>query len=166
MIKTARDAGSPLQLIETIIDVNMTRRKAMLMKIITACGGSVQARRIAVWGLTFKPDTDDIRESPALPIIAGLIDAGDNVCAFDPEGMVNARDLETGAEFAPNQYDAAAGADALVLVTEWQSFRSPDFVRLGSLMKKRIVVDLRNALSPMEAQRHGFIYVGIGLGDS
>lgn len=164
LIRTARELETPLHLIETTIGSNAARTQTMLKKIATACGGSVKGKTIGVWGLTFKPDTDDMRESPALPIISGLADAGAVVQAYDPEGMANAKAAGSPARLCAAQYDAATGADALVLITEWKNFRNPDFARLAEIMRGRAIVDLRNAVSGDAARRHGFSYTGVGRG--
>ena len=164
LIRTARELATPLHLIETTIGSNAARTATMIRKITAACGGSLAAKTIGVWGLTFKPDTDDMRESPAVPIINGLIEAGADVQAYDPEGMTNARGAGSRARLSEGQYEAAAGADALVLITEWKTFHNPDFARLKRLMRGHAIVDLRNALSPEDALRHGFSYTGVGRG--
>ncbi|MFC0373786.1 UDP-glucose dehydrogenase family protein, partial [Methylobacterium isbiliense] len=130
LVKTAQDAGSPVRLVETVVSVNESRKRAMARKVVAACGGSVRGKTIAVLGLTFKPNTDDMREAPSLAIIAGLQDAGARVVAYDPEGMEQARGLLSGVEYAADAYACAAGAQALVLVTEWDAFRALDLGRL------------------------------------
>ena len=164
LIRTARELSTPLHLIETTIGSNSARTATMIRKISAALGGSVAGKTVGVWGLTFKPDTDDMRESPAVPIIDGLIEAGADVQAYDPEGMANARAAGSRARLCEDQYDAAAGADALVLITEWKTFHHPDFARLKALMRGRAIVDLRNALPREEALVHGFSYAGVGRG--
>jgi UDPglucose 6-dehydrogenase len=134
--------------------------------VIKACGGSVRGRTIALLGLTFKPDTDDMRDAPALAIVAGLQDAGAKVRAYDPEGMAQARALMPAVDYAENAYACAAGADALVIVTEWNAFRALDLDRLRQAMASGgaspVLVDLRNIYDPESAARHGFIYCGVG----
>jgi UDPglucose 6-dehydrogenase len=144
LVKTAQDAGTPVRLVETVVAVNDSRKRAMARKVIAACGGSVRGRTIAVLGLTFKPNTDDMRDAPSLSIIAGLQDAGARVRAYDPEGMEQARPLLPEIGYASDPYDCAEGADALVLVTEWDAFRALDFERLRATMAAPVVVDLRN----------------------
>jgi UDPglucose 6-dehydrogenase len=163
LIKTAQDNESPVRIVEAVAAVNDQRRRAMARKVIAACGGSVRGSRIAVLGLTFKPNTDDMREAPSLSIITALQDAGARIAAYDPEGLDQAQRLLDQVEFASSPYDAAKDADALVLVTEWDAFRALDLKRLKGLMKAPILVDLRNIYRPGEAARHGFLHVGVGL---
>ena len=162
LVKTAQDAGSPVRLVETVVSVNESRKRAMARKVVAACGGSVRGKRIAVLGLTFKPNTDDMREAPSLSIIAGLQDGGARVVAYDPEGMEQARSLLSGVEYAPDAYACAEGAQALVLVTEWDAFRALDLGRLRGLMAAPVLVDLRNVYRPEDVRRHGFAYAGVG----
>ncbi|MFE1603145.1 UDP-glucose dehydrogenase family protein [Methylobacterium sp. ID0610] len=163
LVKTAQDAGSPVRLVETVVAVNESRKRAMARKVILACGGSVRGKRIAVLGLTFKPNTDDMRDAPSLSIITGLLDAGASVRAHDPVGMEQARRLlGDEVDFAEDPYACAEGAHALVIVTEWNAFRALDLARLGEAMAAPILVDLRNVYGPAEATRHGFRYLGVG----
>ena len=163
LVKTAQDYDSPVRLIETTVAVNDTRKRAMARKVITACGGSVRRKTIAVLGLTFKPNTDDMRDSPAISIVQALVDQGATIVAFDPEGMEAAKSvLPSGIAFAESAYAAAEGADALAIVTEWNAFRALDFERLGRIMRNRILVDLRNIYRREEIERHGFAYESVG----
>ena len=166
LVKTAQDAGTPLRLVETVVAVNDQRKRAMARKVVRACGGSVRGRTVALLGLTFKPDTDDMREAPSLSIAAGLQDAGAQVRAYDPEGMAHARALMPEVEYAEDPYACAEGADALVIVTEWNAFRALDLDRLRQAMSAAagapVLVDLRNIYDPGTAERHGFRYQGIG----
>ncbi|WP_338719519.1 UDP-glucose/GDP-mannose dehydrogenase family protein [Devosia sp. XK-2] len=162
LVKIGQDFGSPMRLVETTVSINDQRKRAMSRKIIAACGGDVRGKTIGVLGLTFKPNTDDMREAPSLDIIRGLQDRGATVVAFDPQGMKAARDLVENVAFAENAYGAAEGADAVVLVTEWNEFRSLDLERLKTTMKAPVFVDLRNVYRPHEMRRHGFAYVSIG----
>ena len=162
LVKTAQDHDAPLRLVETTVAVNDTRKRAMARKVIAACGGDVRDCKIAVLGLTFKPNTDDLRESPALAIIQALQDVGAKVSAFDPEGMEQARLITEGVTFGTDAYDIAAGADALVIVTEWNAFRAMDFRRLKEVMKTPLLVDLRNIYRKEEVRQHGFAYVSVG----
>jgi UDPglucose 6-dehydrogenase len=148
--------------VETVTSVNDHRKRAMGRKVIAACGGSVRGSTIAVLGLTFKPNTDDMRDAPSLDVITTLRDAGALVRAYDPEGMAAARPLLPEVEFANDAYECARGANALVIVTEWDAFRALDLRRLSSVMEKPIVVDLRNIYRPEDMRRHGFTYVSIG----
>ena len=162
LIKTAQDFEAPVRIVETVVAVNDQRKRAMARKVIAACGGSVRGKTIAVLGLTFKPNTDDMRDAPSLSIIAGLQDAGARVRAYDPEGMNQARQLLTNVEFAANAYDAAECADAVVLVTEWDTFRALDLGRLKSTLNNPVLVDLRNVYRADELRKHGIKYWSIG----
>ncbi|MBB3948531.1 UDPglucose 6-dehydrogenase [Rhizobium skierniewicense] len=162
LAKTAQDFDSPVRLIETTIAVNDTRKRAMGRKVIAAVGGDIRGKKVAVLGLTFKPNTDDMRDSPAIAVIQTLQDAGAKVTGYDPEGMVNARPLMEGIEYADGPYEAAQGADAVVIVTEWNQFRALDLDRLKSIMASPVLVDLRNIYRPDEVTAHGFTYAGIG----
>ena len=161
LVKTAQDAGAPVTLIEQTIAANEKRKKSMADKIAAAMGGAA-GRTVAILGLTFKPKTDDMRDAPSLDIVPALQAAGAKVRAFDPEGMHEARKLLPGLETAENAYAAANGADALVILTEWDQFRALDFARLKAAMKSNVVVDLRNVYDPAEVRRHGFAYSSIG----
>ncbi|SFL40597.1 UDP-glucose dehydrogenase family protein [Methylobacterium pseudosasicola] len=165
LVKTAQDAGTPLRLVETVVAVNDQRKRGMARKVIRACGG-VRGKTIAVLGLTFKPNTDDMRDAPSLAIVAGLQDAGAQVRAYDPEGMEQARPLLPGVDFAQDPYACAEGADALVIVTEWNAFRALDLARLHATMRAPILVDLRNVYRPEEARLHGFAYTSIGRAEA
>jgi UDPglucose 6-dehydrogenase len=162
LVKTAQDYESPIRLIETTVAVNDSRKRAMGRRVIAAAGGDVRGKRIGVLGLTFKPNTDDMRDSPAISIVQTLLDAGAIVTGYDPEGMDNARKLIEGIEYASGPYVAAEGADALVIVTEWNQFRALDFRRLKAVMNTPVLVDLRNIYRPSEMEKHGFTYTGIG----
>src|SRR5262249_41231446 len=142
--KTAQDHDSPVRLIETTISINDNRKRAMGRKVISAVGGEVRGKTIAVLGLTFKPNTDDMRDSPAISIIQTLQDNGANVVGYDPEGMENAAKVIEGITYSEDAYGAAKGADAVVIVTEWNQFRALDFNRLKSIMRAPLLVDLRN----------------------
>jgi UDPglucose 6-dehydrogenase len=134
----------------------------MARKVVAAVGGDVRGRRIAVLGLTFKPNTDDMREAPALSIVQALQDAGASVAAYDPEGMASARTMMENVTFGTGPYDIAAGADALVIVTEWDAFRALDFRRLKAVMRTPVLVDLRNVYRRAEVEKHGFAYADVG----
>jgi UDPglucose 6-dehydrogenase len=162
MVRIGQDFDSPLRLVETTVAINDQRRRAMSRKVINACGGDVRGKTIGVLGLTFKPNTDDMREAPSIDIIQGLIDRGARVVAYDPQGMASARELIDKVEFGTNAYDVAVGADALVLITEWNEFRSLDLDRLRSVMKSALLVDLRNVYRHDEVAKHGFEYSSIG----
>jgi UDPglucose 6-dehydrogenase len=162
LLKAGLDFGVPIRSIETIISINDQRKRAMARKIIAACGGSIRGATIAVLGLTFKAETDDMRESPAVAIITALQDAGAKVRAYDPQGMEHARSILREVDYAPDAYACAEGAGALVVLTEWNEFRSLDLARLKSVLQRPIVVDLRNIYRPDEMARQGFTYVSVG----
>jgi len=161
LAKTAQDHDAPVRLIETTIAVNDNRKRAMGRKVIAAAGGDVRGKKVAVLGLTFKPNTDDMRDSPAIAVVQTLKDAGAIVSGYDPEGMENAKQL-MDIEFASGPYQAADGADVAVLVTEWNELRALDLERLKSVMKTPILVDLRNVYRRPEVEAHGFTYSGVG----
>jgi len=162
LVKTAQDYGAPLRLVETTVAVNDQRKRAMARKVFQALGGEVRGRTIAVLGLTFKPNTDDMREAPSLALIQALQDGGAKVRAYDPQGIEQARPLLDDVVFGSGPYDIAEGADALVVVTEWDAFRALDFVRLKRLMRNPVLIDLRNVYRREEIARHGFRYLSIG----
>ncbi|WP_427928102.1 UDP-glucose dehydrogenase family protein [Agrobacterium cavarae] len=162
LAKTAQDYDSPVRLIEATISVNDNRKRAMGRKVIAAAGGDIRGKKVAVLGLTFKPNTDDMRDSPAITVIQTLQDAGAKVTAYDPEGMANAKPLIEGIDYAQGPYEAAQDADALVIVTEWNQFRALDLARLKSTMKSPVLVDLRNIYRADEVTAHGFSYSSIG----
>jgi UDPglucose 6-dehydrogenase len=162
LVRTARDKGSPLRIIETVVAINEERKKKMADKIVAACGGDVKGKTIAVLGLTFKPNTDDMRDSPSLEIVPALQQAGAKIRAFDPEGMNEARHMLKGVEFCENAYDTMQNADALTIITEWNEFRALDMARVKSLLKSPVVVDLRNIYAPEEMAASGFAYSSIG----
>ena len=164
LAKTAQDNGMPLRIVETVVAVNDQRKRAMARKVIRACGGSVRGKTIALLGLTFKPDTDDMREAPSLAIAAGLQDGGAKVRAYDPEGMEQAKLLLPTVSFAEDAYSCAEDADAIVIVTEWNAFRALDLKRLRGVMRTPNLVDLRNIYDPVTAAQHGFAYQGVGRG--
>jgi UDPglucose 6-dehydrogenase len=162
LVKTAQDYGSALRLVETTVAVNDQRKRAMARRIIDACDGSVRGKTIAILGLTFKPNTDDIRDAPSLALIQALHDAGARVRAYDPQGMAGAAKVLPLVDFAQGAYEAASGAEALVVVTEWDAFRALDFERLKEVMQRPVLIDLRNIYARSDVARHGFHYVGIG----
>jgi UDPglucose 6-dehydrogenase len=162
LMRTGDAHGVPLEIVNAVNAVNERRKNAMAARVIDALGGTAAGATVAVLGLSFKPNTDDIRESPALALIAGLQEAGATVRAFDPQGMAPARPALTDVYFAADAYDCAAGADALVLVTEWESFRALDLARIAVAMRRPILVDLRNVYTPAEARAAGLAYHSIG----
>ena len=147
---------------ETVLRSNTARKAMMTDKIVQACGGSVAGKAVAVLGVTFKPNTDDIRESPSLVILPGLVERGATVRAFDPAGMEEARRVLDGVLWCRDSYDAMADADVLVILTEWNEFRALDLTRVKGLMKTPLIVDLRNIYEPGEVTAAGFRYVSVG----
>jgi UDPglucose 6-dehydrogenase len=164
LVKTAQDNDSPIRLIEATVAINDTRKRAMARKVIAAVDGDVRGKTVAVLGLTFKPDTDDMRDAPSISIIQALQDGGAKVRAYDPEGIEASKAVLDKVEYGTSPYDIAEGADVLVIVTEWNAFRALDFKRLKGLMKNPALVDLRNVYKPDEVTRHGFSYASIGRG--
>ena len=162
LTRTAQEAGTPLRLIETTVEVNDRRKHDMAKKVIKAMGGDVSGKTIAVLGLTFKPNTDDMREAPSLDIIPALQEAGAKVRAYDPAGIVEAEKMLKDVEFTSGPYLCAEGADALVLITEWNEFRALDTDRLKETMAGDVVVDLRNIYSPDDMRNRGFNYTSVG----
>ena len=162
LVRTAREYGAPTRIVETVVEVNEGRKQAMANKVVAACGGSVGGATIAVFGLSFKPNTDDMRDSPSLNIVPILQAAGASVRAYDPKAMDVAAPLLPGVEFGDSAYDIVDGANALVIVTEWNQFRALDLQRLKAAMRTPVVVDLRNIYQPAEMAAAGFTYVSIG----
>ncbi|WP_380873184.1 UDP-glucose 6-dehydrogenase [Sphingomonas sp. DBB INV C78] len=165
LLKTADDNETPLRIVEATVQVNDARKRAMGRKVIKAMGGDVRGKTVGVLGLTFKPNTDDMRDAPSLALIQTLEDAGAKVRAFDPEGHEQARPLLPHVELVDDPYTVADGADALVLVTEWNAFRALDLKRIAGLLAQPILVDLRNVYPPEEARRAGLEYTGVGRSD-
>ncbi|MDP4538014.1 UDP-glucose/GDP-mannose dehydrogenase family protein [Qipengyuania sp. DY56-A-20] len=164
LLKTAEDAGSPSRIVEAVVKVNETRKRSMGRKVVDALGGTEAARgkKVALLGLTFKPNTDDMRDSPAIAVAQTLSDAGVRVVAYDPEGMKLARPLMLEVEMAYDPYAAIDGADAVVLVTEWDAFRALDLSRIKGLARTPVIVDLRNIYSPQTVREAGFTYISVG----
>ena len=162
LLKTAQDYDAPQRIVEAVVASNDNRKRAMGRKVIAAMGGDARGKTVAVLGLTFKPNTDDMRDAPALAVIQTLQDAGASVRAFDPEGMEPAKGMTSNVTFAADAYDAAKDADAVVLVTEWDVFRALDLKRLKSVMKGDVMVDLRNVYAPGEAAKAGLRYTSVG----
>ena len=162
LLRTAQDNGVPLRLVEDTVVVNEARKRRMALRVADALDGDVFGKTIAVLGLTFKANTDDMRDTPSVPLIESLQRAGARVRAYDPEGMPRARELLSDVDFRDDAYDCAAGADAVVLVTDWPSLTRLDLARLGRGMRSRVLVDLRNAYAPEEAERHGFALHAVG----
>ena len=162
LVRTATDFGAPVQLIEATVRVNDQRKKAMADKVVKAMGGDVKGKRIGVLGLTFKPNTDDMRDAPSLDIIPALQAMGAVITAYDPEGETEARHLLKGVTFAAEPYAVAKGANAVVIITEWDEFRALDLDRIKADMASPVLVDLRNIYRPDDVRRQGFDYVSIG----
>jgi len=162
LLQTADAAGVEQRIVRTVVEVNDERKKSMAGRVEKALGGSVAGKRIGVLGLAFKPNTDDMRDAPSIPLITSLIDRGASVIAFDPAAMEQAEPLFTGLEMARDAASVADGADALVIVTEWDEFRGLDLDRLAKRMRGRTLVDLRNVYDREEAERAGLDYSGIG----
>jgi UDPglucose 6-dehydrogenase len=162
LIKTGQDEGAPLRIVETVVAVNDARKRAMARKAIAALGGSVRGKKIALLGLAFKPNTDDMRDAPSLAIVASLAGDGAEIHAYDPESMEQARALMPDVTFHADAYSALTGADALVIVTEWDAFRALDLDRVKSLLKTPVVVDLRNVYRPADMRKRGFDYRSVG----
>jgi UDPglucose 6-dehydrogenase len=162
LVRTAHEAEAPLSIIETVVQVNDERKRRMADKIIAACGGTLAGKTVAVLGLTFKPNTDDMRDAPSLEVIPRLAAAGAVIRAFDPEGMAEAKKLLPDLVYCKDAYETMAGAEALVLLTEWNEFRALDLARVGRLLVNRLVIDLRNIYQPHEMAEAGFRYISIG----
>ena len=168
LLKTAEDHDSPLRIVEAVVKVNDSRKRAMGRKVIEALGAGggedVRGKRVALLGLTFKPNTDDMRDAPSLAIAQTLIDAGVEVSAYDPEGMELAGPMMPGVVMLGDPYAAIEGADSVVIVTEWDTFRALDFARIKQLARRPLLIDLRNIYDPEEIRAAGFTYIGIGRG--
>jgi UDPglucose 6-dehydrogenase len=162
LIKTAQDHASPLRIVEAVAAVNDARKRAMARKVSAALGGELRGKTVAVLGLTFKPNTDDMREAPSIPLITALQDLGAKVRAYDPAGMEQAKSVIANVTFCGDAYSCAEGASVLVIVTEWEQFRALDFDRLKTVMAQPIVVDLRNVYRAEEIVRQGFVYESVG----
>jgi UDPglucose 6-dehydrogenase len=164
LTRTAQEAGAPMRIIETVVDVNSKRKAAMVARIIKACGGDVTGKTIAILGVTFKPNTDDMRDSVSLDIIPALQAAGAQIRAFDPAGMQEAGKLLPGVHWCRDAYDALAGTDAAAILTEWNEFRALDWDRFKQALRAPILVDLRNIYKPEEMKEVGIRYSSVGRG--
>jgi UDPglucose 6-dehydrogenase len=162
LVRTAQEYGSPARLVETVVQVNDTRKGAMASRVMAACGGSVRGKTVAVLGVAFKPNTDDMRDAPSLAIVPALQDAGATVRAYDPAAMHEAKTLLPGVHWCEDAYDVAVGADVLVIITEWNEFRALDLDRVGASMTQRVLVDLRNVYRAEDVRGQGFAYTSIG----
>jgi UDPglucose 6-dehydrogenase len=165
LMQTAEGVDVPMRIVSAVVSVNDARKSAMADRVAEELGGSLQGKHVGVLGLTFKPNTDDMRDAPSLALIKRLQEGGASVTAFDPVGREQAEPMLPGITFAPDAYAAAEGADAVVLVTEWDEFRGLDLKRLAAVMRGKHLVDLRNVYEPEEAARAGLTYRGIGRGD-
>lgn len=162
LVSTADEHGVAMRIVRSVVEVNETRKRAMADKIIAACGGDVGGKQLAILGLTFKPNTDDMRESPSLDIIPALQAAGASVAAHDPKGMEEAAELLEGVRFSDDPYETMSGADALVILTEWNQYRALDMARVKELMKAPVLIDLRNIYGRANLGEIGFDYTGVG----
>ena len=162
LIKTGQDEGASLRIVETVVAVNDARKRAMARKIIQSLGGAVRGKKIALLGLAFKPNTDDMRDAPSLAIVASLAGDGADVHAYDPESMEQARPLMPEVTFHNDAYSALDGAEAVAIVTEWDAFRALDLDRMKNLMKSPIIIDLRNIYRPADVRKRGFTYLSVG----
>ena len=162
LVRTAADAGAPVRLIETTVQINDARKKAMAGKVAAALNGDLAGKTVALLGLTFKPNTDDMRDAPSLDVAPALIARGATVQAFDPEGMDEAAKLLDGVQFRDGPYEAVEGADVVVILTEWDQFRALDLDRVKLLMRQPVMVDLRNVYRPEDVRAAGFRYTSIG----
>jgi UDPglucose 6-dehydrogenase len=162
LLKTAEDNEAPLRIVESVVKVNDARKRAMGRKVVQALGGDARGKTVALLGLTFKPNTDDMRDAPSLSIVQALQDAGATVRAYDPEGTEQARPLMPNVEFHAGPYAAADGADAVVVVTEWDVLRALDLPRLARTMAQPVFVDLRNVYPPEDVEEAGLRWFGIG----
>jgi UDPglucose 6-dehydrogenase len=162
LLKTAEDHESPVHIVEAVVKVNDSRKRAMGRKVLHALGDEHRGKTVAVLGLTFKPNTDDMRDAPSLAVVQSLQDAGVTVRAFDPEGMEAAKAMMPNVIFCKDAYEAAAGADAVTIVTEWDTFRALDLRRLASVMTAPVMVDLRNVYRPDDVRKLGFAYSSVG----
>jgi len=164
LLQTANEAGVEQQIVSTVVKVNDERKEAMADRVVAALGGSVKGKRVGVLGLAFKPNTDDMRDAPSIPLVRRLVESGADVIAFDPVAREQAEKVLPEIAYAPSAEQVADAADALVIVTEWDEFRALDLDDLAARMRGRVLVDLRNVWDPQEAERAGFVYVGIGRG--
>ena len=164
LLQTAEKAGVEQRIVRTTVEVNDARKGSMAERVAAALGGNLGGKRIAVLGLAFKPNTDDMREAPSIPLIEGLVERGAEVAAYDPVATRQAEQVLSGIEFAEDAYSAADGADALVIVTEWDEFRALDLDKIAASMRGKVLVDLRNVYDPEEAVEAGLAYFGVGRG--
>jgi len=166
LVRTAEEMKAPLAIVDTVLRVNDARKRSMARRVVEACGGSVEGLTLAALGLTFKPNTDDMRDSPSLAFLPALSEAGATVRAFDPEGIAEAKKLMPELDYRSDPYEAMDGADALILVTEWNAFRALDLGRVKRLLRRPLVIDLRNIYKPEEMAAIGLAYHSIGRASS
>ncbi|MGM4918908.1 UDP-glucose dehydrogenase family protein [Tardiphaga sp. 813_E8_N1_3] len=166
LVKTGQDYDAPLRIVEAVLTVNDNRKRAMARKVSAALGGNLRGKTVGVLGLTFKPNTDDMREAPSIPLITALQDLGATVQAYDPVGMEQAKHELPDITYCDDAYACATGADALVIVTEWEQFRALDLAQVKKKMKQPVIVDLRNIYRPEEMEKAGFTYESVGRGKS
>ena len=164
LLHTAADAGVEQRIVKTVVEVNDDRKASMADRVAKALGGSVEGKRIAILGLAFKQNTDDMRDAPSIPLVTNLLEMGASISAYDPVAAENARKLLPDAEFAKDAYAAAKDADALVVVTEWDEFRGLDLDRFAKSMRGKLIVDLRNVYNRADAEAAGLSYIGLGRG--
>jgi UDPglucose 6-dehydrogenase len=164
LLQTADAAGVDQRIVRTTVQVNDDRKAQMVERVARALGGNVSGKRIGVLGLAFKPNTDDMREAPSIPLIEALVERGAEVSAFDPVAREQAEKIFSGIEFAEDAYAAADRADALVIVTEWDEFRALDLDRIAGSLRGKVLVDLRNVYDRSEAEEAGLTYFGVGRG--
>ncbi|QNP44767.1 UDP-glucose/GDP-mannose dehydrogenase family protein [Sphingomonas sediminicola] len=164
LLQTAADAGVEQRIVKTVVEVNDDRKASMADRVAKALGGSAKGKRIAILGLAFKQNTDDMRDAPSIPLVTKLLEMGASISAYDPVAAGNARKLLPGAEFAKDAYGAAKDADALVVVTEWDEFRGLDLDRFAKSMRGKLIVDLRNVYNRADAEEAGLSYIGLGRG--
>jgi len=162
LVKTAQEVNSPLRIVETVIDINSKRKKLMAEKILKACGNNIKNKTIAILGVTFKPNTDDIRDAPSLEIIPALQSLGANIKAYDPEGMNEGKQILNNVEWCDNAYQAMEGANGLAILTEWNEFRGLDFARMKRALIQPTIIDLRNIYDPIKMKALGFNYTSVG----
>jgi UDPglucose 6-dehydrogenase len=164
LLQTADAAGVDQRIVRTTVKVNDDRKEKMVERVERALGGSVSGKRVGVLGLAFKPNTDDMREAPSIPLVKALVERGAEVSAFDPVARHQAEQVLSGIEFADDAYTAADGVDALVIVTEWDEFRALDLDRIAASLRGKVLVDLRNVYDRSEAEEAGLAYYGVGRG--
>jgi UDPglucose 6-dehydrogenase len=162
LIKTGQDHASPLRIVETVLAVNDVRKRAMARKITAALGSNLRGKTVGLLGLTFKPNTDDMRDAPSIALVTALQDLGAKIQAYDPVGMAQARTVLDNVHYCDDPYSCAKDTDALVIVTEWEQFRALDLARLKATMRQAVIIDLRNVYRPEDVTAHGFLYDSIG----